>query len=288
MGMVMSRPASVSASVDDGGWTVNRPTGRRVALPSVAEFVRFRELALSLALRDIQVRYKQTALGVGWAVLQPLAGAAVFTVVFGHLARLPSNGLPYVVFAFAGLTLWNYFAGSVAAATSSLVDNEAFVTKIYFPRHLIPLATALPGLADLVLSLCLLFVLELIYGGLPGPAVLLTPVWIALTLLFTFGIGCLFAAVNVTYRDVGHALPFATQLWLLASPVAYASSLAGKLGAAYYVNPMAGLLDAFRWSVTGSDPPPPEALLSLAVGACLVLGGLAYFGRVERRFADVI
>jgi lipopolysaccharide transport system permease protein len=269
--------AQATEPLASGGWVDNVPPSGRLRLPDVRELIRFRELAFALALRDLQLRYKQTFFGVAWAVLQPLIGAVVFTLVFDRIAGLPSDGVPYVAFALAGLTAWTLFGNGTARATTSLVENEAFVTKVYFPRLLVPLAATLPGLVDLALTLVVLAVVLVVAGVTPGVAVLLLPVWIVLLAVFTFGTGSLFSAVNVS------------QIWLFASPVAYPSSLAGgDLGWLLYLNPMAGLLDAFRWSALGTSAPPPEALLSLGVGLAVVAAGIAYFGRTERRFADVI
>jgi lipopolysaccharide transport system permease protein len=270
-------------------WIENRPSSGRLALPNLAELLRFRELAFTLALRDLQVRYKQTFFGVIWAVVQPVAGTGVFTVVFGGLANVPSEGIPYVLFALSGLIVWTYLSNTLARASKELVENEAFVTKIYFPRLLVPLAAVMPGLVDVALSLILLAILMAILGVSPSSAVVLLPVWIVLLVGLTLGIGSLCAAVNVRYRDVGLVLPFVIQLWLFASPVAYPGSLAhGRFAALYYLNPLAGLLDAFRWSALNTPAPGAEALLSAASGVAFVTFGILYFGRIERKFADVI
>jgi lipopolysaccharide transport system permease protein len=280
---------SPGSAAPTDAWIENRPSKRRLPLPDIAELLRFRELAFTLALRDLQVRYKQTFFGVLWAVVQPVAGAAVFTIVFGRLADVPSEGIPYAVFALSGLIAWTYLSTGLTRACSELVENEAFVTKIYFPRLLVPLAAVVPGLVDMFFALVVLAVLMAVVGVPPTAAVVLLPVWIVVLIGLAFGVGSLFAAVNVAYRDVGHVLPFVIQLWLFASPVAYPASLAqGDLAGFYYLNPLAGLLDAFRWSAVGGPPPGGEALLSLASGLILVGAGIVYFTRIERRFADVI
>jgi lipopolysaccharide transport system permease protein len=283
------RPSGTGAPAGEAGWIENRPTTARFPRPDVRELIGHRELALFLALRDLQLRYKQTFLGVAWAILKPLAGVVIFTFVFGRLAGLPSDGLPYAVFVYAGFTVWTYFSGALDTAAQSLVGNEALVSKIYFPRLLAPLAAVLPNLVDLGLSLVILAVFMAIYGVAPGLALLTLPLWLGLMVVFTFGAGALFAAINVQYRDVRHALTFLIQTWLFASPVVYPSSLVeGAIRWLYYANPIAGLLDTIRWSAIGGPAPGPEALVSLAVGAVIVLAGILYFERVERRFADVI
>jgi lipopolysaccharide transport system permease protein len=280
---------AVDAEKQASAWVENRPTSSRIVLPEVGELWRFRELAAVLAWRDVQLRYKQTFFGAAWAIVQPLVGSLIFTVIFGHLAGLSSGGVPYEVFAFAGLTVWSFFAGGIGRASGGLVENEAFITKTYFPRLLVPIASVLPGLVDLGISLVVLAVIMAIAGVAPGAAVLLVPVWIVLLTLFTCGVGAFFSAANVAYRDVGYVLPFILQVGLFLSPVAYASSLAdGRWSILYDLNPMTGLLDAFRWSALGAAAPGTGALASLGVGIVLAAGGILYFKKVERRFADVI
>jgi lipopolysaccharide transport system permease protein len=291
-----ARPPLASRAVRAGtgspapsAWIENRPSSGRLSFPNLGEVIRFRELAFTLALRDLQVRYKQTFFGVLWAVAQPLAGTAVFAVIFGGFAGVPSEGVPYAVFALSGLVAWTYLSTGLTRASSQLVEDQAFVTKIYFPRLLVPLAAVLPGLVDIVFALVALAVLMAFLGVSPTAAVLLLPVWIVLLVGLTFGVGSLLAAVNVMYRDVGFVLPFFIQLWLFVSPVAYPGSLAeGRLAALYYLNPLAGLLDALRWSAVGTPAPGARALLSVASGLIVVAAGILYFTRIERRFADVI
>lgn len=258
-------------------------------LPSLAELAAYREIVLFLALRQLKVRHKQTYVGIAWTVLQPLAAATIFTFVFDRLISVPADGLPYMVFAFSGLAAWIYFSGAVGGATWSLVENEELVTKTYFPRLLAPLAAVVPGVLDLTIWFGVLATLMAVTGVAPTLAVLTLPVWIVGIVLFAFGLGSLFAALNVRYRDIGHLLPFFTQALLLLSPVAYPSSLVkGDAAALYMLNPMVGLLDGFRWATVGAPGPGPEALLGLPVGLALVAAGILHFGRVERRFADVI
>ena len=269
-------------------WVENRaPTGWHKV--DMRELWAYRELVAFLAVRDVKVRYKQAALGMLWAVLQPLAGALVFTVVFDRIANLPSDGIPYPVFAFVGVMVWTYFTTSVQTAMASLVGNVGLVTKVYFPRMAAPIAAVLPGLLDMGVSLVILAVLLVVYGVTPGLALLALPLCIAVLVALAFGVGLILATLNVRYRDVKGVSSLLLQLWLFASPVAYASSVVeGRWGPLYDLNPMAGLIDAFRWSLLGTEAPSLDALASLGVLVALLVVGLAVFAREERRFADII
>lgn len=272
------------------GWTENRaPTGWLPRV-DVRELWRFRELAWVLAARDVRVRYKQTLLGVVWVILQPVAAAVIFTIVFGRLASLPSEDLPYAVFVYSGLVLWVYFAGALTSVAQSLVQNRDLVTKTYFPAVIAPVAMTLPGLVDLLVSLAVVAVVIAVYGVAPTLAVVLLPLWILACVLVVLAAGLWLSALNVQFRDVRHTLTFLIQVWLFASPVVYASSLAEDgWQYVYALNPMATILDGFRWSLV--DGPPPtlgEVAISAAVTAVVLVGGLVYFLRAERRFADLI
>jgi ABC-type polysaccharide/polyol phosphate export permease len=269
-------------------WVENRPTAGRRAL-DWRELWRYRELVAFLALRDVRVRYKQAAFGMLWAVVQPLAGLLVFTLVFDRLAGVPSDGVPYPLFALVGMTFWTLFAGGLHAATASLVANAALVTKVYFPRVAAPLASVLPRLVDLAVTLVLLAGVLLVTGTLPGPQVVLLPLVVLWAVVLAFGVGLSLATVQVRFRDAHHALSLLVQLWLYASPVAYPSSLVPEQWRwAYALNPVAGLLDAARWVLLDTRPPGAPALLSLAVTAGLLVVGVRVFAAGERRFADVI
>jgi lipopolysaccharide transport system permease protein len=277
------------AAVDDRrAWVENRPSRGFRGL-DLRELWRYRELAGFLALRDLKVRYKQAAFGAAWAMLQPLIGVIVFTVVFRRLARVPSDGIPYQVFAFLGLAVWTYVASGVTKAAQSLVTNSPLVTKIYFPRILAPLASVLPGLVDLGLSVPVLAVLMLVYGVAPTWAALTLPLWLLALFAVTLGVGLWLGALNVQYRDVSHAVTLLVQLWLFVSPVLYPSSLVPNAWQPVYaLNPMTGVLDGLRWALLGTPWPGVDLPISLAVTTALLIGGVAYFQRVERRFADVI
>jgi lipopolysaccharide transport system permease protein len=270
-------------------WTENRASGGRLALPNLRELADYRDVLSILALRDLKVRYKQTFFGVAWAILQPLLVAALFTLMLGRYAGVPSDGLPYSVFVFGGFVLWIYLSQSVSEAARSLVENESLVSKVYVPRILAPMAAVLPYLLDLALSLPLVWVLMLVLGLGPGPQIALLPVWILVAAILAFGIGAFLAALNVRYRDVREALPFMIQFWLFASPVLYPSSLThGTVRWVYALNPAVGLLDGFRWSALDGPAPPVEDIASLAAGAAVLWLGLWYFLRAERLFADHI
>lgn len=274
----------------DLSWIENRAPSRWLPHFDVRELWRFRELALVLALRDVKVRYKQTILGVAWVVIQPLLAAAIFTVVFGRLAGLDSDGLPYAVFVYSGVILWGYFSGALNSVAQSLVQNRDLVTKTYFPAIVAPLALALPGLVDLGVSLVVVVVVMGVYGVVPSAALVLLPVWIAACVVVVLAAGLWLSALNVRYRDVRHTMTFLLQVWLFASPVVYASSLVeGAWSYVYALNPMVTVLDGFRWSlVAGSPPAAGEVLVSASVAAVGLASGLVYFLRAERRFADLI
>ncbi len=285
----MSAEAAAASSVAKHEWTENRAPSRGLPRLELGELWRYRELALVLALRDLKVRYKQTVLGLAWVILQPLAAVVIFTLIFGRLADIPSEGLPYAVFAYSGLVLWGYFSGALDSVAQSLVQNRDLVTKTYFPALVAPLAFALPGLVDLLVSLPMVGLVMAIYGVAPGLALALLPVWIAACYVVVIASGLFLSALNVQYRDVRHTMTFLIQVWLFASPVVYPSSLVdGAWLYAYALNPMVTVLDGFRWSLVDGPAPGPEGLVSLAVTIALLAGGLLYFLRSERRFADLI
>ena len=224
-----------------------------------------------------------------WVIAQPLVAAVIFTVVLGRLARVPSDGLPYAVFVYSGLVLWTYFGSALDSVAQSLVQNRDLVTKTYVPALVVPTALALPGLVDLLVSLVVLGVFLAVYGIVPGVALVLLPMWIAACVLVVYAAGLWLAALNVKYRDVRHTLVFLLQVWFFVTPVVYGASLVdGAWQYVYALNPMATVIVGFRWSLAGGPAPGPEAFVSLAVVAVLLGGGLVYFLRAERQFADVI
>lgn len=269
--------------------TIMRPTSGWVPL-RLGDVWAYRELLYFLALRDVKVRYKQTAIGAAWAVLQPLIVTAVFAVVFGRLARLPSDGVPYALFALAGLVPWTAFASSLQGASLSLVNNVNLVGKVYFPRLCLPLAAALAGLVDLAVSLVVLIVVALLYGVVPGAGMLVLPGLVVLLLLACLGPALWLAAVNVRYRDVRQVIPFLVQVLLFASPVVYPSTLIeGPLRYLYALNPVVGVVEGFRWAVLGTGRDVLAVVGVSALSAALIaVGGAYFFRRAERGFADVI
>jgi ABC-type polysaccharide/polyol phosphate export permease len=269
-------------------WTENRPSGGRRAL-RLGELWSYRELVVFLALRDIKARYKQALFGIGWSVVQPVVGVLVLALVFRRLAGVPSDGIPYAAFALLGFLLWSYFSASLGNASASMVNNVSLVTKVYFARLVTPVASLLPGFVHLAIGLVLLGVLMPFYDIAPGWEVIAFPLCLVGAMLVALGAGLLLATLNVRYRDVGHVLGFLTQLWFLASPVAYPSSLVGEQWRwAYALNPMAGVIDTARWSLLDGPAPGPELALSAGVGVALLAVGLLYFQHAERNFADVI
>jgi lipopolysaccharide transport system permease protein len=256
----------------------------------LAEVWEYRELLGFLALRDVKVRYKQTVLGAGWAILQPVATAVVFAVIFGRLARLPSDGVPYPVFALAGLVPWTFFATAVGNTAVSLVGNANLISKVYFPRLCVPIATVLAAVVDLAVSCAVLLVAMLVYGVHGGWRMMAAPAFALLALAAALGVGLWLSAVAARFRDVRHVVPFLLQFWLFATPVAYASSLLpGRWHALYALNPMVGAVEGFRWSLLGSDVTIGPLLAGSTASALLLLvGGAFYFRRTERVLADVV
>jgi ABC-type polysaccharide/polyol phosphate export permease len=270
------------------GWIENRAS-RSFRLPDLQEMWAYRELGFFLALRDLRVRYKQAVFGAAWAILQPLAAAAIFTVVFHRFAGMPSGGVPYPIFAYVGLCVWTYFAGTVTKATQVLVQNSALVSKVYFPRLIAPVATTLPGLLDLLISLSLLIVLIPVYGTPVTWATLTAPLWFVPLWAAALGAGLWFGTLNVSYRDVSNGITLLLQLWFFVSPVVYPTSqVPERWRVVYFLNPVVGSIEATRWSFLAAPWPGPEILVSFVSAFVMLVGGVLYFLRVERRFADVI
>jgi lipopolysaccharide transport system permease protein len=258
----MNSELSVTRLTPPQGWT-------RLNLRELAEY---RELVLFLVWRDIKVRYKQTTLGVAWALIQPALTMIVFAVIFGRIAKLPSEGLPYPLFTLAGLLPWQMFVASLTGSANSLVGSAGLVTKVYFPRLVIPLASVVGTLVDFAISFVLLVAMMAYFHVWPTANVVFLPLFVVWALAAAFGVGLWFSALNVRYRDVQYVLPFLTQVWLFASPVAYSSSLitspTGKL--IYGLNPMAAIVEGFRWVLLGASPPGAWMWISLAMTALVV------------------
>jgi lipopolysaccharide transport system permease protein len=252
---------------------------------------RARDLWLTLSVRDVKVKYRQTALGATWVVLQPLLGAGIFSFVFGRVAKLPSGGVPYFVFSFAGLLGWNVFNSTVTTVSESLVSNSSLVSKIFFPRLILPLTSALATTINFVVSLTMMAILWWYYlGTFSGLRLLALPAWFLLVLTLALGIGLFAAAVMVTYRDVRQIIPAGLNLALYISPVAYSTAaVPHSLRTIYALNPLVGILDGFRWSlVAHATMEPTRALYAFGVAIVLLVAGAVAFARMERKFADVV
>ena len=255
------------------------------------EIWRYRELLYFLIWRDVKVRYKQTVIGAAWAIIQPFMTMVVFSIFFGRLAQVPSDGIPYPIFSYAALVPWTFFSSGLSGASNSLVGSSNLIQKIYFPRLVIPLANVVAGLVDFSLAFIILIVMMLVYGITPTINVIWLPLLLLLALITALGVGLWLAALNVQFRDVRFVVPFLTQFWMYASPVAYPSSLIKNdlLRALYGLNPMAGVVEGFRWALLGSNTAPgPTILISTVVSLLILIGGAFYFRRMERTFADVV
>jgi lipopolysaccharide transport system permease protein len=258
-------------------------------VPALRELWRYRELLYFFVWRDVTLRYRQTALGVAWAVIQPMAATLVFTLVFGRLARLSSDGVPYALFSFVGLLPWTFAAHAVGGAAQSVVGNAHLVTKVYFPRLIVPCAAVITGLPDLGAGFAVLLALLAWYGIVPGVAVVLLPAFVLLALVAALGVGVWLAALNVAYRDVRYVVPFLLQLWLFATPVVYPASLLPEPWRPLAgLNPMAGAVEGFRWALLGTPRPTALVGISVVVALVVLITGLLYFLRVEETFADVV
>jgi lipopolysaccharide transport system permease protein len=269
-------------------WRVIRPGGRWRP-GRLRELWASRELALILALRDLQLRYRQTIFGVGWAVLQPLAAAGVFSVIFGTVADIPSDGLPYPLFVLAALAVWSFMSTAVSAAAETLVEHRDLVTKVSFPRMLAPTAAVLAASVDLVVGLLLLAPVMAVYGIAPPLQAFTLPLWIGAALLVAVGAGLWLSAANVLYRDVRYTLSFLLQVWLFASPVVFPVSLIdGTWRYVLALNPLTGVISGVRWALLDGPAPGPWLAVSAVSLAALLISGALYFARAERTFADRI
>ena len=291
-----SEPARLPSA--DGGPATDHPLPTRDIRPPgrwsgvrVEDLWQYRELLFFLALRDVKVRYKQAFIGVGWAVLQPVFMMAVFWIFLGKLAHVSSDGFPYSVFAFAGLIPWLFFANGVTSASDSLVANSNLISKVYFPRLIVPLASVLAWLPDVGIALLVLVGVMAIYGIAPTAALLAVPAFVLLGLVAALAASVWLSALNVAYRDIHYAAPFFIQAGLFLTPVTYPASLihSTALRTLFALNPMTGVVEGFRWAALGHGPSPWGAAgESLVVAGCILVAGLLYFRRVEQFFADVI
>jgi lipopolysaccharide transport system permease protein len=277
--------------------TYIRPSSGWAAV-NLKELWTFRELIYFLTWRDVKVRYKQTALGAAWAILQPVLTMVVFTIFFGKMAKVDTNGIPYPIFSYTALLPWGLFTKAISDAGRSLVAHRAMITKIYFPRLSIPIASVLGGVVDFFLAFLVLIAMMLYYNFAPGstytveitPAILTLPLFLLLAILTSLGVGLWLSALNVLYRDVNYILPFLTQFWLFLTPVAYpASMIPGKWRIIYALNPMTAVVEGFRWALLGtSDAPGPMVAISSSIAIIILVTGVYYFRNMERTFADTV
>ena len=275
--------------------TINAPTivikpSRGWASLQLRALWEYRELLYFLTWRDIKVRYKQTVLGAAWAIIQPLFAMVVFSIFFGRLAKVPSDGLPYPIFAYCALLPWQLFAHSLGEAANSLVGSQSLITKVYFPRLVIPISAVLAGVVDFAIAFVVLLGMILYYGIAPTAAVMTLPLFVLLAVATALTAGFWLSALNVQYRDVRYTIPFLTQFWLFASPVVYPSSLVPEQWRVLYgLNPMAGVIEGFRWALLGKGSGPgPMLVVSVLVTVVLLVSGAYYFRRMEKTFADIV
>jgi lipopolysaccharide transport system permease protein len=265
------------------------PASRGLDL-GLKELWEYRELLYFLVWRDVKVRYKQTAIGAAWAVIQPLMTMVVFTIVFDRFARMPSNGLPYPIFSYAALLPWTYFSKALNQSITSVVGNANLITKVYFPRLLLPVSAVIGGLIDFAIAFVFLLGMMAWYGIVPTWGMVFLPFFILLAMLTALSISAWLSVINVRYRDIGQAIPFLIQLWLFASPVAYPVSVVPEeWRLVYSLNPLAGVIEGFRWALLGSDTPPVGLLvISTAIVVALLVTGVFFFKRMEKTFADIV
>ena len=283
-------PASSPISLPPSEAHLSIEPPRGWAALELRELWLYRELLFFLAWRDIKLRYKQTALGAAWAILQPLLTMVIFSVIFGQLAKLPSDGIPYPIFTYAALLPWQLFSFALTNSSNSLINSQNLISKVYFPRLIIPLASTLAGLMDFAIAFLVLLGLMVYYHIMPTMAILYLPLFLILALLSALAVGVWLSALSVEYRDVRYIVPFLTQFWMYATPIAYASSLIPENWRLLYgVNPMTGVVEGFRWALLGIQTSGGSMILvSAAVVVVMFISGLYYFRRMENNFADVI
>ena len=254
------------------------------------ELWEYRELLYFLIWRDIKVRYKQTALGAAWAIIQPFFTMLVFSLFFGRLAKVPSDGIPYPVFSYSALVPWTFFSQGLIQSSDSLVGQSNLIKKVYFPRLCIPIGTVLAGVVDFCLAFVVLLLMMLYFGVIPTVNVLWLPLLLLVSITTSLGVGLWLSALNVKYRDVKYVVPFIAQFWMFATPIAYPSSLLSEPWRTVYgLNPMAGVIEGFRWALLGTATRPgPIVLVSAGVSLLILVGGALYFRRMEKTFADVV
>jgi lipopolysaccharide transport system permease protein len=269
--------------------TIIRPSRGWISL-NLRDLWEYRELLYFLTWRDVKVRYKQTVLGAAWAIIQPFFTMVVFSLFFGRLARIPSDDIPYPIFSYAALVPWTFFANGLSQSSTSLVASANLIKKVYFPRLVVPISAVISGGVDFVLAFVVLVGMMLFYGIVPTVAVVWLPLLLLLALVTALGVGLWLTAMNVQFRDVRYAIPFLIQAWMFATPIAYPSSLLDEPWRTLYgINPMAGVVEGFRWALLGTETAPgPIVLVSALVAVGLLVSGAFYFRRMEKTFADVV
>ena len=278
---------------DSTAWTgpviIIEPSRGWVSL-KLKELWEYRDLLLFLSWRDISVRYKQTVLGAAWAIIQPFFSMVVFSLFFGRLAKIPSDGVPYPIFSYAAMLPWQYFATATTSSSNSLVGSSNLLTKVYFPRLVVPLASVIPAMVDFAIAFVVLLGMMFYYHIVPTWNILWLPAFLLLALVTALGVGLWLSAMNVQYRDIRYAVPFLVQFWMFASPVTYPSSLVpAQWRALYGLNPMAGVIEGFRWALLGTETAPgPMMGVSVLAALALLISGAFYFRRMERTFADIV
>jgi lipopolysaccharide transport system permease protein len=265
-----------------------QPSGTWVSL-GLGELWRYRELLYFFVWRDIKIRYKQTLLGASWAIIQPFFTMVVFSLFFGRLANVPSDGIPYPIFSYSALVPWTFFANGVMQASNSLVMNSNMVKKIYFPRLAMPIGSVLAGILDFCLAFLVLIVMMFFYHIYPTGNIVWLPFFFLLAMVTTVGVSLWLSAMNVQFRDVRYIVPFLVQIWLFITPIAYSSSMLSEPWRTLYgINPMAGVVEGFRWALLGTDAPGPIIWVSTLVAILMLVSGIIYFRRMETSFADVV
>jgi len=290
MDITTPKPVDVPAADHSTEELLIQPSKGWVSL-QLRELWRYRELLYFLIWRDVKVRYKQTVIGATWAIIQPFMTMVVFSIFFGNLAKIPSDGIPYPIFSYTALVPWAFFANGLTTSSNSLVGNSNLIKKIYFPRLVMPLSGVLAGLVDFILAFIVLIVMMLAFGIVPTINIIWLPVFLLLAFVTALGVGLWLSAMNVQFRDVRYVVPFLVQLWLFATPIAYPSSLITNpvLRLAYGLNPMTGVVEGFRWALLGVQTTPDPILLVSSLAAIVVLiSGAFYFRRMEKHFADVV
>jgi lipopolysaccharide transport system permease protein len=277
-----------SVRVDPVPTLVIRPPRKWVPV-DLKELWAYRELIAAFTMRDVKLRYKQTGLGIAWAVLQPLLTMVIFTIFFGGLAHIPSDGIPYPLFVLSALLPWTLFAEGLTRSTTTMVLNSNIMTKVYFPRLIMPLASILSPLVDFAVSFIILLAMMVYYGFVPTANIVFLPLFLLLALATALGVGLWLSALNVRYRDFQYTVPFLIQIWMFASPVVYAASLVPESFRVWYgLNPMAGVIEGFRWALLGNGSPSAMILVSVGMVIVLLVSGMFYFRRMEQYYADIV